>query len=568
MLRNKKRLLLVIMFFCCFIQLNYGQQKTDTDTITAKNFKEFYKLYFLNKKISEKKINLNKWILKNKLIGNVKEVMTGYQVSTTLYYEGNLDTIFKYCDSILDISKGNEKYNFYSSSAYYKKGNTLYFNKDYKRSLMNYLLALRYTPNDHMSYRINYSIAMLKDRVGEYYEALTIYKKNYSYAKKKLREKTPSLYLSSMYGVANAYNNVRKIDSASFYNQLGIKESMFFKEKWNYNYFVLNQGTTHYLKREFNAAIDSLKKSAKLFKSVNDGSNEAESYYYLGQSYAKLGLKEKAVQSFKKVDEIFRDEGDLFPTTRESYEYLIDYYKNNNDDKNQLVYIKQLIKLDSVLHTNELYLNKNLIKEYDIPRLIDEKEKIISRLSSKQKSFWKYIYGLITVLVLSMFLLFYQNKKRKLYKKRFEEIIEIEKSNKLKNTSPVKKTDESNLNIPKQIVENVLAFLVEFESKKQFISREITLQSLAKKFETNTSYLSKIINEYKKTSFTKYINNLRIEFAIEELTSNSIFRKYTIKAIAEEVGFNNSESFSKAFYKSKGIQPSFFIKELKKLKIA
>ena len=44
---------------------------------------------------------------------------------------------------------------------------------------MNYLLALRYTPNDHMSYRINYSIAMLKDRVGEYYEALTIYKKNY-----------------------------------------------------------------------------------------------------------------------------------------------------------------------------------------------------------------------------------------------------------------------------------------------------------------------------------------------------------------------------------------------------
>ena len=113
MLRNKKRLLLVIMFFCCFIQLNYGQQKTDTDTITAKNFKEFYKLYFLNKKISEKKINLNKWILKNKLIGNVKEVMTGYQVSTTLYYEGNLDTIFKYCDSILDISKGNEKYNFY-----------------------------------------------------------------------------------------------------------------------------------------------------------------------------------------------------------------------------------------------------------------------------------------------------------------------------------------------------------------------------------------------------------------------------------------------------------------------
>ncbi|NVK53168.1 MAG: AraC family transcriptional regulator, partial [Flavobacteriaceae bacterium] len=42
------------------------------------------------------------------------------------------------------------------------------------------------------------------------------------------------------------------------------------------------------------------------------------------------------------------------------------------------------------------------------------------------------------------------------------------------------------------------------------------------------------------------------------------FRKYSVKAIAHEVGFNTAESFSKAFFKFAGIKPSYFIKELNK----
>ena len=38
----------------------------------------------------------------------------------------------------------------------------------------------------------------------------------------------------------------------------------------------------------------------------------------------------------------------------------------------------------------------------------------------------------------------------------------------------------------------------------------------------------------------------------------------TIKAIANEMGFNTTEAFSKSFYKSTGIYPSFFIKQLEK----
>ncbi|TEB41336.1 AraC family transcriptional regulator, partial [Flavobacterium circumlabens] len=76
------------------------------------------------------------------------------------------------------------------------------------------------------------------------------------------------------------------------------------------------------------------------------------------------------------------------------------------------------------------------------------------------------------------------------------------------------------------------------------------------------SYLSKIINFYKGKNFSQYINDMRIIYAITKIKSDKKFRMYTIKAISEEVGFSNSESFAKAFYNNTGLQPSYFIKKI------
>ena len=81
----------------------------------------------------------------------------------------------------------------------------------------------------------------------------------------------------------------------------------------------------------------------------------------------------------------------------------------------------------------------------------------------------------------------------------------------------------------------------------------------------NTKYLSNIINHEKEKSFPHYINDLRVDFALKEITENLKFRKYTIKAIAGDCGFNSAESFSKAFKKKHKVAASYFIKELEKL---
>ena len=93
------------------------------------------------------------------------------------------------------------------------------------------------------------------------------------------------------------------------------------------------------------------------------------------------------------------------------------------------------------------------------------------------------------------------------------------------------------------------------------------ITTLSKKTQTNSKYVSKIINFYKKKSATSYVNDLRIEYAIHRLKNDTLFRKYTIKSISNEIGYANSQSFATAFFKKTGLKPSYFIKEIEKKKL-
>jgi AraC-like DNA-binding protein len=121
---------------------------------------------------------------------------------------------------------------------------------------------------------------------------------------------------------------------------------------------------------------------------------------------------------------------------------------------------------------------------------------------------------------------------------------------------------EESLNIPNEVVYDILEKLEDFELKKKYTSNKITLNALAKNLKTNTNYMSKVINYHKKTSFTNYLNELRIHNIVHQLQTNASIRRFTIKAVAEEAGFNNASSFSIAFVKVKGMKPSIFVKKL------
>lgn len=102
-------------------------------------------------------------------------------------------------------------------------------------------------------------------------------------------------------------------------------------------------------------------------------------------------------------------------------------------------------------------------------------------------------------------------------------------------------------------------FIVE---EKNYLNNELTLDFVAENLGLSKSYLSRMINAELHTSYTDYINVLRVEQA--KLTiQNPESEKYTLIAIGFEAGFNSKSAFNSAFKKFTGITPSEFKKRQK-----
>ncbi len=165
------------------------------------------------------------------------------------------------------------------------------------------------------------------------------------------------------------------------------------------------------------------------------------------------------------------------------------------------------------------------------------------------------------LLLLSIGGIVYYYYKQYVYKKRFLQLLA---TNTQQDTIPITPSrDKTTLSvISEEALQHLLGQLQQFEEQQAYLTPNINAKDLAKSFGPNTSYLSMVVNTYKQKSISQYINDLRVDFAIEKLQVDPIFRKYTIKAIAQEVGFNSSEIFAKKFYKKTGIYPSYFVKKL------
>ena len=111
-------------------------------------------------------------------------------------------------------------------------------------------------------------------------------------------------------------------------------------------------------------------------------------------------------------------------------------------------------------------------------------------------------------------------KKLELKSKKAE--LELFQQKSLRNPSDEKEekleeTDKKELslragNLLKESEDQILSGLTKFENSKKFTQKDMSLGKLAVRLNTNTKYLSEVINRHKGKNFNAYINELRINF--------------------------------------------------------
>ena len=102
------------------------------------------------------------------------------------------------------------------------------------------------------------------------------------------------------------------------------------------------------------------------------------------------------------------------------------------------------------------------------------------------------------------------------------------------------------------------------EDDKIFRQKNLTESKLTEMLDTNTTYLSSIINNRFGISFKTLLNKYRVDEARRLLVSKE-YSNYSIEGIANEVGYQSRSAFYQVFKQNTGMTPSAYVKIYKQI---
>ncbi|UOX34203.1 helix-turn-helix domain-containing protein [Flavobacterium sediminilitoris] len=342
--------------------------------------------------------------------------------------------------------------------------------------------------------------------------AITEFNKIISKTNEKQYLAPANYYLGLLYNhkkefdIANEYS----VTAITLYEELNFKQ-LLLNAKFNYYYNNYQKGDYKIAKKGFLEFVNN----------HSDSDTLVDFNYLLSHKYlSKIYIKENNADSVNHYYDNF----------------LFLYEKITDEEK------KQFAEAYRTLENTDLKEEVGLIKKENINLKSD-------------KTIITLILGLTIFIILIVFYLFILKKKKQ--NKKLLEIIENYNKKELENNT-ISNAVLINDDIELKIIEG----LDKIEKTKYFLDKNFNLHNAAKKINTNTTYLSNFINNYKKMSFNDYTNTLRVDYIVKILIEDKKIRNYTTQALAEMLGYKNGASFSRIFKEKTGVTPILFINKL------
>lgn len=126
------------------------------------------------------------------------------------------------------------------------------------------------------------------------------------------------------------------------------------------------------------------------------------------------------------------------------------------------------------------------------------------------------------------------------------------------NKVPILETETLKLDEKKEEIQALNDFMLE---REPYLDSSLTIQDLAEKVQIPVKDLSTLINLYMGKHFFDFVNEYRIQKAMQILKDPDQ-QQLTVLEILYEVGFNSKSSFNTSFKKQTGKTPTEYRKEL------
>lgn len=281
--------------------------------------------------------------------------------------------------------------------------------------------------------------------------------------------------------------------------------------------------------------------------------------------YYNAGDVQKCLHYFNLIEQKCIDNHD-YDDLIYIYNHLSNLYIKIGDYKKALAYYKK----------KESYIEKS--GERQLRQRIEEletlyKSKDTNASLAKQKQLTTVFVAAAIVLLIMLLLSWIVNvRRKKVANKRYLEIAEILKvrqendiARQQINRSPESEEEKTAPKaVEEELAEKIRTGLEKLEEEQMFLKPDFKATIVAQRLGTNTNYLSQYFAQEKKKTFPEYIQELRINYVLNRLKDDKTFRKFTLQAIAEEIGYKNATTFVRIFKVQTGISPTFYIDETNK----
>ncbi|MEM6718056.1 MAG: helix-turn-helix domain-containing protein [Bacteroidota bacterium] len=476
------------------------------------------------------------------------------------------DSALYYIDIAIEKVEKNE---LLLSDYVHMKGGIYYEFGDYTKAAEYYSKANEIAKqNNDLSKQADIAndIALIKTQIGDNIAALQLIKKNLSFYEKRIQQEGgdayTDAYVNALVSISDIYTNLfidkrksdtKYLDSAQYYNTIAIAKTLQHNYDLRFAISLRLKGILHHEEGNIEQSTIDLIKAEELFQQLKLPKRLLILYLYRGKNYYALKNFEKALSYFKKTETLIEETKADFPDLQELYILMAKSYEQKDDSENAIKYHNLFHQHDARNDDLKQQSQEKLYEKYDIVAFEDTIDSLKNDLT---KSTYKYSIILGCMLLLVIGIVLYYKRKQAQNKKQFQKIIEeLEFKN-------AKKSPQKKLNISQENISKILKGLEEFEKNELFLKKNCSLNFVANKINTNSTYLSKVIQIHKQKKFIQYITDLRIDYALERLTNDKKFRAYNIKSIASELGYNSAESFSKDFKRRTKLYPSYYIKQI------
>jgi len=334
-------------------------------------------------------------------------------------------------------------------------------------------------------------------------------------------------------------------------------------------------GLSYYHLKNYKKALEFYNQSLEKLEKMPDNFLKALVLNGMANIYIVDKNLNKAKPLIEQAQKI-AEESNYLSLKREIYETSQHFYALTKDiNKIEESKKKQDSIVEKISNKSSAFINDSFTQ------LIKDKEE------TDYLSHTKNIIILISLLMLSLSIVYFALYRSR-QKKKFSKIQKIfeELENRKLLTTKKEFSKEDNVEINREVLLEAKDVSTEMESESQALMTSATEKKILNKLEkfeqtilftrnnvslpyvaaycnTNTKYLSYVVNTHKKKDFKNYINELRVKHIIYKLKNDSQYHKYKISTMAEESGFSSQSKFAAAFRKVTSVSPSEFLDHLK-----